>query len=143
MPLTLTSTHTHPSMQVGYKDPKDDLHSYWGEKKITNGRNWVYAACLPMINPQITHLSPVDLLLLSAQPVPPPHHWLMSQSSPSYWDTIKAQMGRTMDVIFYSLLQQTPKHQTCPFAMNCTQPKASLPHLPLANDPTLVKQRSM
>lgn len=59
-------------MQVGYKDPKDDLHSYWGEKKITNGRNWVYAACLPMINPQITHLSPVDLLLLSAQPVPPP-----------------------------------------------------------------------
>lgn len=143
MPLTLTSSHTHPSMQVGYKDPKDDLHSYWGKKK---DYKWdkLGVHCMPSHDkaPNNTFV-PCG----SFAPVCPastlPHCWLMSQSSPSYRDTRKAQMSRAMDVMFYSLLQQTPKHQTCPLAMNRTQPKASLPHLPLANDPTLVKQRSM
>lgn len=53
--LTLQSTHTHPSMRVGYMDPKDVWLSYWKDEHKWR-ELWMCAACPP----KTTHLSPTD-----------------------------------------------------------------------------------
>lgn len=43
---TLHSTHTHPSMRVGYMDPKDVWLSYWKDEHKWK-KLWMCAACPP------------------------------------------------------------------------------------------------
>lgn len=68
----------------------------------------MYIACPPMTKLQTMHLSPVDPMLLSAQPVGPPLHWLILNLRPHTGDGRKAQMSRTMDVCCSSIYNKHP-----------------------------------